>query len=140
MKKLLFIPLLILAACNSEDKKDNKPPVYAEANTLQEHIENYVKNKTNNPKFYKPLVTSKMEVLTDTLLIRECYVNKYHPPVVDFDAKTTTVKVPPTADIKEKFYKVLHSYEEQNNAGAIVKNSILLWIDDSTKVIASFKL
>lgn len=70
------------------------------------------------------------------LMIETLYEKKYRGPIViDFNAKPTYTQKVEFKDIKEKFYAVNHVFESQNKYGAIVRSEMILYFDDSSKVI-----
>jgi hypothetical protein len=133
MKKLLILPVIFLSFCTSPTIKTE---VANSADPLQKNIEDYVKSKTNNPTFYKSLETTPKAIVIDTAIIKNCYQAKYIPVVVDFkDDSKKRAPLPMAVDIKEKFFKLLHSFEQQSSTGAIIKSQVLIYVDDSSKVV-----
>jgi len=137
MKKLIVLAMIFsIASCNGpkENNKQN-PPV----SKLTHSVEEYAKGGTNNPNFYKSISTSEKSIVTEPLLIEKCFSAKYRTIKIDFDIKAPVEKEVKASDIKEKFYSVVHDYEQQNNSGAIIRSSMLLYIDDSDKIVMSYK-
>jgi len=135
---LCWVIIAICFSCNTVDSNKNAPPVAND--DLGSNIEKYVASKTNNPKFYKALQTSSKKLVSDTNLIKNLYSSEYETVVVDFDKPPSNRPRPIASAISEKYFSLTHDFEEQNNAGAIVKSTIIVFTDDSSKIVFSMRL
>lgn len=85
---------------------------------------------------YKPLKTSALTIVEKVLMVEECYRDKYGPQGIDFNGKDT-FKVPAVKDIHEPFYYVVHEFNAQNKFGAIIKQTVVVYLDSSNTILFS---
>ncbi len=130
--KLFIIAAMLFLSCNQPEQKNINPTL----SIVNSKVEAYIKAQTNNPELYKSLKTSIPEVVSNNLLITECYGSKYAPKEIDFNKKNT-FKAPEASTIKEKFYSVVHEFNALNKFGAIEKHTAVVYLDSTNNILFS---
>jgi hypothetical protein len=133
---LFLVFLLFIFSC----QQPSRVLTAAENNStdiFKNEIHTYTKSKVNSPDYFKTVSITEKVLVTDTTLIKNCFYNKYASKEINFD-KPSAFKSPLAKNISEKFYKVLHSFEAKNSAGAIKSYNLLIYLDSSENIIYSF--
>lgn len=132
MKQLLFSAwLMLMLSCKSSEPKAVDVNIEDERIAL---VKKYVSSVTGSSDV-KILNAGPFEKVVDTNDLKECFLEKYVPTVIDFDNPPKPQIAPIASEIKETFWFSIISVAYKNKFGGDSKLLQAYFLDDSSKVI-----